>query len=250
MKRQSFLLIALLCLGVNASSQAEDVSTKPIIQVGLMPFPGYSFLDENSLPAGKSVKLTRLLLEQAGYTHEIRILPPARIWRGLEDGSVHMWPGVISKPGLEEHTLLTDRTLGLVGINLYARPGAALPSWPEGIAGKRLILITNYTYTNELLSTLYDVTLGVRFHRGSSHAGAVNMLLRGRGDYLLDYRAQVDPIVKRLGLEPLPFVQVAEQPMRFVLSRRSGFAEQLRTDLDRAYDELAAQGTELDVTRQ
>ncbi|SDR79102.1 polar amino acid transport system substrate-binding protein [Halopseudomonas xinjiangensis] len=249
MKRLTIALVALMSLTV-LPSQADDPIPKPLVQVGLMPFPGYSFSDEKGLPAGKTVKLTRLLLNQAGYPHEIRIMPPARIWRGLEDGTVHVWPGVISKPGLEDHTQLTDRTLGLVGINLYARPGSALPVWPDGIAGKRIILITNYTYTNDLLRTLYDANRAVRFHRGSSHTGAVNMLLRGRGDYLLDYRAQVDPIVARLGMEPLPFVQVAEQPMRFLISRKSGFADRLKNDLDRAFDELAAQGAELDVTRQ
>jgi polar amino acid transport system substrate-binding protein len=250
MKRLEITLFVLLCLACVRWSYASDSLAKPRIQVALMPFPGYSYLDEKRLPAGKSVQLTRRLLDQAGYGYEIRILPPARIWRGLEDGSVHVWPGVLSKPGLEEHTLLTDRDLGLVGINLYARPGAAVPVWPEGIAGKRIILITNYTYTTDLLRTLHDASLALRFHRGSSHAGAVNMLLRGRGDYLLDYRAQVNPIIARLGIEPLPHVQVAEQPMRFVLSRATGFAEQLKSDLDRAYDELAAQGVELDVTRQ
>ncbi len=249
MKRLTIALVVLMGLTV-LPSRADDQARKPLVQVGLMPFPGYSFADDKGLPAGKTVKLTRLLLDQAGYPHEIRIMPPARIWRGLEDGSVHVWPGVISKPGLENHTQLTDRTLGLVGINLYAPPGSSLPDWPDGLSNKRIILITNYTYTNDLLHTLHDVKLGMRLHRGSSHAGAVNMLLRGRGDYLLDYRAQVDPIVARLGIEPLPFVTVAEQPMRFVMSRKSGFADRLKNDLDHAFDELAAQGVELDVRRQ
>lgn len=250
MRRLTIAALVLLCLAIAMRSEADDAPAKPRVQVAVMPFPGYSYLDERRPPAGKTVRLVRLLMEQADYDHEIRILPAARIWRGLADGSIHVWPGVLSKPGLQDHTLLTDRDLGLVGINLYARPNSKLPSWPEGIAGKRVILITNYTYTNDLLRTLYDDRLKVQIHRGSSHVGAVNMLLRGRGDYLLDYRAQVDPIAKRLGLEPLPFVQVAEQPMRFVLSRAGGFAEQLKRDLDRAFDELHGQGVELDVTRQ
>lgn len=250
MKRLIATFLALFAMLPLSVSSAPDAPAKPVIRVGIMPFPNYSYTDEDGRAAGKTVKLTERILEQAGYRHDIRILPPARIWRGLEDGSVHVWPGVISKPGLESHTLLTDRTLGLVGINLYGRPGAAVPVWPDGLHGKRVILITNYTYTKELLRTLYELQQGVTFHRGSSHAGAVNMLLRGRGDYLLDYRAQVDPVVARLGIEPLPFIQVAEQPMRFLISRALARPEKLRDDLDRAFDELAARGVELDVTKQ
>lgn len=250
MKRLVITFFALLATFPLSASSVPDSSGKPVIRVGIMPFPNYSYNDENGRATGKTVKLTQRILEQAGYEHDIRILPPARIWRGLEDGSVHVWPGVVSKPGLESHTLLTDRTLGLVGINLYGRPGEAVPAWPNGLRGKRVILITNYTYTKELLRTLYALQQGVTFHRGSSHAGAVNMLLRGRGDYLLDYRAQVDPVVARLGLEPLPFVQVAEQPMRYVISRAFPHPEKLRDDLDRAFDELAAAGVELDVRKQ
>lgn len=250
MKRLVITLFALLANLPLSTFSAPGDAEKPLIRVGIMPFPNYSYNDENGRAAGKTVKLTQRLLEQAGYAYDIRILPPARIWRGLEDGSVHVWPGVVSKPGLESHTLLTERTLGLVGINLYARPGSALPEWPDGIKGKRVILITNYTYTKELLRTLHALQQGVTFHRGSSHAGAVDMLLRGRGDYLLDYRAQVDPVIKRLGIAPLPFVQVAEQPMRFLISRALDKSEALRDDLDRAFDELAARGVELDVTKQ
>ena len=192
MKRLDLTLIALLWLACAGWSVADDLPDKPRVQVALMPFPGYSYLDENRLPAGKSVQLTRRLLEQAGYAFDIRILPPARIWRGLEDGTVHIWPGVLSKPGLENHTLLTDRDLGLVGINLYARPGATVPDWPDGIAGKRIILITNYTYTNQDLGNgdsqsfqTWNATLSYRRDRDSKFEYEV------RATNILDIDSQV-----------------------------------------------------------
>ncbi len=110
-----------------------------------MMFPGFSELSEEGEAVGKTVTLTRMLLEQAGYRANIRIMPAARIWRGHESGQVHLWPGILNKPDLENHTLLTERDLGQVGINLYYRPTEPSPVSPEGLAGKRLILITNYT---------------------------------------------------------------------------------------------------------
>lgn len=231
-------------------SNPPEVPSRPVVEVALMDFPGYSELDADGEFVGKTVQLITLLLEQAGYPYRMRILPAARIWRGLEDGSVDLWPGTVTRPGWEFFTLQTDRPLGLVSIHLYHRPGEPAPVWPEGLRGKKLILMMNHIYTRELLDTVEDPSLGVEIHRGSSHAGSVNMLLRGRGDYLLHYRTQVDPVVVEMGMEPLPSLRIIQVPMRFVVSQRSGFAEQLKADLDRAYDELAMQGVELNVTQQ
>ena len=61
---------------------------------------------------------------------------------------------------------------------------------------------------------------------------------------------EISTLQQQMGIEPLPSLQVLELPMRFILSQRSGFAEQLKADLDRAYDELAEQDVELNVTEQ
>ncbi len=244
-------LMMSLLFGVAAVADERDAAAgRPLVEVGFMAFPDYSYIDAQGKPAGAMVELTRMLIERAGYRANIRILPSARIWRGLESGEVHLWPGIVNKPGLDKITLVTERDLAHVAINLYYRPGQLQPLWPEGLVGKRVILITNYTYINSLLERLRDPALALSFDSSISHVGAVEMLLRGRADFLLNYRVQVDPIVAGMGLEPLPYIEIAEHPMRFVLSLQSGFAEQLKDDLDRAYDALAAEGVELDAAKR
>lgn len=253
--RQCILLLVVTALWVLpwrfvVASELAPQAGRPVVQVGIMQFPEHAYLDDQGLAAGITVDLTRRLLKRAGYRADIHILPSARIWRGLEDGEVHLWPGIVNKPGLDDLTLLTEGDLAQVAINLYYLPGRPKPAWPADLAGQRLILITNYTYIKSLLESLKDPALEISFATSMSHAGALEMLLRGRGDFLLNYRAQVEPAVAQMGLEPLPFIQIAKHPMRFVLSRQSGFAEQLKADLDRAYDELAAEGVELDVAKR
>lgn len=240
-----WLILLLMCW-----SSAMLANSKPVVQVAFMDFPGYSQLDESGQATGKAVELVRKLLNEAGYDAQVRILPAARIWLGLESGDVHLWPGVLNKPGLDEHTLLTGRDLGQVNINLYYLPGQPAPDWPEGLRGRSVIMITNFTYTNALNDTVQNPELDLTLYKSNSHRGAVEMLRRGRGDYLLDYRAQVDVVLEELDGVRLEHIEVAMQPMRLVLSRHSGFAEQLQTDLDAAFDRLRAQGVELDVTKQ
>lgn len=224
---------------------------KPVVQVVFMDFTGYAERDrESGEVVGKGVQLVRKLFAEAGYPVEVGLLPAARIWQGLENGTVHVWPGMLNKPDLDEYVLVSDRDLGRVGINLYRLPGTPAPRWPDDLQDSSVITITNFTYTADIWQVLNDRSRNLTVHRSSSHEGALQMLERGRADYLLNYRTQVDSAARRLGMEPLPGVPVTEMPMRFVFSRKSGFAEQLKADLDAAFDRLQARGVELDVTRQ
>lgn len=229
---------------------ASVASEKPVVRVAFMDFAGYSELDESGQVVGKVVTLMSKLMTEAGYPMEASLLPAARIWQGLERGTVHAWPGMLNKPVMDAHTLLTERNLGLVAISLYHLPGTPAPIWPEGLRNRTVITITNFTYTSDIWKVLNDPDLNLTINRTNSHAGGLQMLHRGRGDYLLNYPAQVDPALEELGMEPLPSVAIVEMPVRVVLSRQSGFAEQLQVDLDAAFDRLAEQGVELDVRWQ
>lgn len=239
-----WLWLLLLLPGVSWAAE------KPVVRVAFMDFAGYSELDESGQVVGKVVTLMSRLLTEAGYQMEASLLPAARIWQGLESGTVHAWPGMLNKPVMDAHTLLTERDLGLVGISLYYRSGMPPPRWPDDLRDRSVITITNFTYTSDIWAVLNDPERNLTINRTNSHEGALQMLQRGRGDYLLNYPAQVGPALTGLNMEPLPSVSIVEMPMRVVLSRRSGIAEKLQADLDAAFDRLQAQGVELDVTRQ
>lgn len=239
-----WLTLFLLVPGVVVGSE------KPVVQVAFMDFAGYAGRNESGEVVGKGVNLVKALFKEAGYPADMILLPAARIWQGLENGTVHVWPGMLNKPDLDEHTLLSDRDLGRIGINLYHLPETPAPRWPDDLRNRSVITITNFTYTSELWAVLNDPARNLTIHKTGSHVGALQMLKRGRGDYLLDYRTQVGSALDELGMERLPEVRVAEMPMRLVLSRHSGFAQELKVALDAAFDRLQAQGMEMDVTMQ
>ncbi len=231
-----WLALFLVSPGILADSE------KPVVKVVFLSFADYSQRGESGEVVGKGVDIVRQLFAEAGYPIEVSILPAARIWIGLENGSIHAWPGIANKPGLEQHTLQTEHNIGRVAINLYYLPGTPPPRWPDDIYNKSIITITNFTYTNEVRRLLSDPARNLTIHGSASHVGAVRMLLRGRSDYLLDYRSQVGAALDTLDMSGLPSVPVLDLPMRFLLSRHSGFAEQLKRDLDAAYERLQARG--------
>src|SRR5690606_33831464 len=110
-----------------------------------------------------------------------------------------------------------------------------------------MIVISGYSYWKPINQLLADPALGIRLHRTSTHASALEMLLRRRGDYLLDYQAPVEQVRKELGLSPLPYTVLQNMQLRLIASRRAEGSQRLLDDLDRAYEELQAAGEQLQL---
>ncbi|EJO95585.1 hypothetical protein A471_01627 [Ectopseudomonas mendocina DLHK] len=239
-RRFCLLLIALLWL---PAAHADDAKRR--IHVGYYEFPPYSYTDAQGQPSGSGLELTARLLEQAGYQAEFRSYPGARLYGGLIDGSVEVWAGASGKPELTEHTLEGRHLLGEITLNLYFRHDTPPPRVPDDLNGRGVILITGYSYWQEVNRWLDDPAREITQHRTASHTSALEMLLRRRGDYLLDYQTPVDEARQLLGMRELPFIEVQRLPLKLIFSRRAADAERLRDELDRAYEELEEAGEDL-----
>ncbi|HLA31333.1 MAG TPA: transporter substrate-binding domain-containing protein [Pseudomonas sp.] len=237
------MLAAVLWCG--ASHAATPAAAKPLVQVGYYEFPPYSYSDSQGRPSGAILRLTKRLLEHAGYSAEIRAYPSARLYSGLQDGSVQVWPGAPGKPELLEHSLETRNQVGEIVLNLYFRRDTLLPRLPEDLKGRGLIMITGYSYWQPVNQLINDPALAIEQHRTSTHTAALEMLQRRRGDFLLDYQTPVEQARKNLGISELPFLQLQRIPLKLIVSRHAPGAEALRDALDRAYEELQAAGEDL-----
>ena len=220
------------------------------LRVAMLPYPDYAEYDADQRADGHAVRVIRRLLERAGYASEIRLLPVARVRLGLMSGELDLWLGLNNQVDLEAYTLQSHSSFGALPINLYDRPDEATPNWPESLRGRTLILITNYSYSLPVSRTLQDPRLALQTRSSSSHTGAIRMLLRGRGDYLLDYRGQVAAALNTLGMQALPHVAVDQPAMRLFVSRQRADARVLLNRLDQAFDALVDEGVDMDVTRQ
>ena len=73
------------------------------------------------------------------------------------------------------------------------------------------------------------------------------MLERRRGDYLIDYDSPIDRELRESGDAPPPAIPLLKLPVKLIYSRHNPQAEQLRDDLDRAYQSLREAGVDLDI---
>ncbi len=240
-------LVALITCFCCACAQAQTTDTLRPVTVGYYEFPPYSWTGEDGQPRGSVLSLTERLLRHAGYRGVYRSFPGARLYAGLQDGSVQLWPGAGGKTELVGHTLEARNHFGEINLALYHRKDTPKPKIPDDLIGHGIILISGYSYWKAVNDLLDDPSLALITHRTSTHQAALEMLQRQRGDFLIDYQQPVEQVLKSLGAEPLPFTVLHSLQLRFVASRHVEGSAALLDALDHAYDELQAAGADLRV---
>ncbi|PJI48616.1 MAG: bifunctional lytic transglycosylase/amino acid ABC transporter substrate-binding protein [Pseudomonas sp.] len=247
--RLAGLLIALLCLNafaVDRPTLADRLPHPlPALSVGYYEFPPYTYTAPDGTTRGSGAEMVRRILLKAGYRADFRPLPSARLYLGLQDGSVQLWAGAPGKAELVDSTLECERILGHVELNLYRPASQPSPQIPNGLTGSRVILISGYSYWRPISEMLADPALKLEVHRTSTHTAALQMLERGRGDYLIDYQTPVEQARRELNMAPLAFDKLYSVPTKLIVSRQTPDAEGLRAQLDHAYDALQAAGYEM-----
>lgn len=229
------LLFSAPCL---AGSAADE---RPTLTVGFSEFPPAIYSDAQGQAQGRVVEVTRRVLQQAGYKASFRALPSARLYAGLMDGSIDLWPGAAGKPELAAHTLETRHALSSIDLNLYHRrdtPAPSLANALAGLSGRGVILIGGYDYWPRINRILNDPQREIRLHHTASHLSGLRMLEHQRGDFLLGYEMPVEHARQQLDMEPLPSITIKRVPVRFIISRYAPGSETLRDALDQAYEEL------------
>ena len=130
---------------------------------------------------------------------------------------------------LAADTLQARRVLGHVSLNLYYPAHQPAPRVPQDLAGRRLILISGYSYWKPVTDFIQDPNLHLRLYRTGTHHAALRMLELGRGDYLLDYQAPVEAASR----QALASQELYRLPLRMIVSRHIPGAEALRDRLTR-----------------
>ena len=236
------VMASLLLVGPGLVMAAPE--PKRSLTVGYYDFPPAIYSDTAGQAQGPLVDLTRAVIERAGYTATFRALPSARLYAGLRDGSIDLWPGAPGKPELAADTLEGKVTLTAISLNLYHRADTPPPVLPQSLAGRGVIVINGYNYWPGVNQMLNDPNLDIRLHRTSTHTSALQMLVHRRADFLLDYQVPVKQAQQQLGMAPLPYQTLHRVPIRFIASRRAPDTEALLQALDRAYAELVAAGVD------
>lgn len=242
---------ALACLLLGLLPALPAPASEPPVRVGYLEFPPFSYVDEGEQARGSMLDFAKRLAEQADLRLELTPYPPARLYHNLASGNTELSLGAIGNPALAGHVLTGKERLGWIDLKLYHRADQPAPNLPEDLRGRRLLLIHGFTYwAPEARRLLDDGSLNLRIDKAHSHLSAIELLERGRSDFLLDYQPPIEEALSQSGRRPLEGITLHSLPVSLLFSAHSPRVGSLQARLEQAYAELKASGELADWQRR
>ncbi|MEH6563733.1 MAG: transporter substrate-binding domain-containing protein [Halopseudomonas sp.] len=221
-----FLALLLPC-----HTYAQDAQEAPV-EIAIVGVPPYLLVDQYGRPKGPVIDLIERLFADLQQPYNVRDLPPNRVGLRLIKGQAALTIASGSNPGLSRLARQGSEALLSMALNVYRKPGTPAIHNLSDLAGKRVICITAYSY-GTADATLAQNQPPTRKVHANSHEAALQMLLHGRADYLLDYAEPLQSHLKALPPDSVAADPIDEIAMYFYLARQYPHPE-LLVRLDQA----------------
>ncbi|MEX0603242.1 MAG: transporter substrate-binding domain-containing protein [Marinobacter sp.] len=235
---QRWILVLILWLGLpGASLPAGDGLP---LNVGYTEFPPLEYRDNEGRPAGEFIELTRQVAAEAGYDLNFIHIPVTRVYLYLQQGKIDLWPGLASIPALADDVVESINRPIEVELSLWRREETPPVERFEDLYGHKIIVIAGYTYGG--LADYLENSDKASITAAPGHQAAVDMLLRNRASYLLDYRLPIEEILEGYPAHNLEQSVVRHRYAAWLFSKQNPRTPQLRNAFDEAYNRLVQRG--------
>lgn len=226
-------LLGLALLVTHPGIVRADQQERPVLTAGYIHFPPIAYADEHGNAQGAIIDLTNELAAASGFRIEWKQYPINRIYRYLDSGDIDFWPGSPDIPALRDFTVQSGALDISVKLCAFALEGTPVIRDMQELAGRDLVLIRGYTYREQL-----NRVIAGNPHKpivAPNHTAAMELLLRGRAQYLVSYGHPMQQAMASYPLQGARCDQLDEWPLVYVISLRSPHAEQLADALDNAF---------------
>jgi len=221
-------------------SMAAVADERRTLRAGFLDFPPFKYMDEQGQAAGPWVELSERLAKDAGYHLEWEQLPISRIYRYLQSGEIDFWPGVADIPILRGAVFETRSTPLSLALSAYHLDETPPVHTIDDLAGEKLILIAGFSYMGLLDHLRDDGTTEIA--RTPNHKPALQMLVRGRGSYLINYDEPLEDALREVPLDNLRQSPLIVARGAFIVSRKTDGADDIVQDFDNAYEAIRDRG--------
>ncbi len=203
------------------------------LRAGYIHFPPIAYTDDNGNAQGTIIDLTNELAAMSGYRVKWVNYPINRIYRTLNTGDIDLWPGSPNVPALEGFTV-ESQPLGIsVKLCAFALMRSPAVHSLTDLQDRSLITIRGYTY-REQLRTLFSSNSRTPIVAPNNQA-AMQLLLRGRADYLISYGHPMQEAMGDYALQGTRCHKLDEWPLVYVISRKNPHARRIAEQFDQAF---------------
>lgn len=233
-----WLLIAGLVLSMATIAQPE--TDAKLLRIAYVEFPPITYRGENGQAEGAFIEITRKVAREAGFDADFLYLPVTRAYLYLTNGKIDAWPGVTNIPALDGEVLESWASPVPVQLSAWYLDKTPPVDHFDRLLGKTVIVIGGYTYGGLLYWLQKEDS--IRVTEAPNHRSALDMLKRGRGDYLLDYRQPVMDTLELPADSKIRESEVRTRNLAWLFSLANPRAALLREAFDDAYIRLAEKG--------
>ena len=245
LRRVIYVFVSGLCFfGAAGTVQAENIqhtgSDTRTLRVAYMEFPPVTYQNAFGEPEGEMVGTTRKVAKEAGYELEFLYLPVSRAYLYLKKGSVDFALGLTEVPALKGAVIDSEINLVSVVLSAWYREDQAPVTDINDFRDQVVILINGFTYGG--LRSWLERQDDIRITNAPNHRSAIDMLHRGRGDYLLDYRDPVREELMSFSAARIQETEIRTRTGAWLFSAAIPEAQTLQAEFDAAYHRLAERG--------
>ncbi len=236
--KKKYLLLAFLSFFIVISANGETKKLK----LGYIEFPPFTYTDSVKKPNGILLNWASQIFSKAGYTPETHSLPVLRLIGNLVDGKIDIWMGLKSLPQFQGTTFQGNVKVFEVTFRAYTLKGTKEILKKEDLKGTSVIILKGYSYGGGWVDYIKNPANNIRSYQTNKHTSALKMLMGGRGEYLLDYKAPCEAAQKIVKIKNLNYTNIKTLPIYFIVSKKLPTGNNVLKNVEGAFTELKNSG--------
>ncbi len=211
------------------------------LKIAYIEFPPITFSNNNEEPDGYIMNIMKMVVKEAGYNYTVRPYPTNRLIHHMISGEADFFVGVSSLSQLKEHIIVGKETITNINFRSYFFGDYGPIVRKQDLLGKSVIIMRGYSY-NGWASYIKSPQNNIQYFEADSHSQGLDALRNGRGDILLDYQGPAKIALRDANLRNIKKGNAFNQPLYFVVSKKTPNAQQLVNTLDETYRRLKNEG--------
>lgn len=174
-------------------------------------------LSSNGEPNNPLLHLAAAILNKAGIPWHAKTYPANRLFKYLQDGTSN-FSILVQAPALQECCIFSRKPILAIELRAYWLGNKTPITNRNQLIGKSVITIRGYSYGG-LRDFINDPENRITLNEASTHQAALQMLLRKRADYLIDYTGPADEVVAAAQTKEIESSTLSRENVHLILAK-------------------------------
>jgi|AntDeeMinimDraft_5_1070356.scaffolds.fasta_scaffold00026_46 polar amino acid transport system substrate-binding protein len=227
-----YFLLAIMAASLLVQGPVMASQNEQPLEFGYIELRPFGYTDSDGKARGYLIELTKRVFARMNLSPDFQSHPAARLYRQLQSGETAFTLGAAKLHTLREAAVESEEPAIIFKLSIYTREDSPAISDLENLKGKRVLLMQGYSYgqVGKFFEKNAD-SMHIDYARNLD--SALNMLMHGRADYLLNYQRATETLIAKKGIKTLKSEVIGETPVHFFVSRKLNNAQAIADAWDR-----------------